>query len=223
MSRLDGLLARLRTFYGALPSPPSDPFTLFVWEVLSVHSTPRKRDAALGALKRIRALTPDAMWRAPQKKLNESVALAGPYAEQRLRALRTGVDLFRRLPRLPSLITGPVPAALKALKPLPQMGEGGAYRMLLFAAGHTVLPVDARVSRSARRLGYGDQHADFKRTARTVRLAMAAELSDTVEAYRLAYLYFSHHGAATCTDADPHCSVCPLLNDCPEGKKRAIS
>ena len=38
--------------------PPRDPFTLFVWEVLSGHSTPRKRDAALASLKRARALTP---------------------------------------------------------------------------------------------------------------------------------------------------------------------
>src|SRR6266849_1816227 len=104
MSRLERLIARLHKFYGALPSPPGDPFTLFVWEVLSVHSIPRKRDAALGALKRIRALTPDAMWRVPQKKLEESVALAGPYVENRLRALRAGVDLFRRAPRLPAII-----------------------------------------------------------------------------------------------------------------------
>ena len=48
MSRLERLArARCRRFYGALPPPPRDPFTLFVWEVLSVHSTPRKRDAAL--------------------------------------------------------------------------------------------------------------------------------------------------------------------------------
>ena len=84
--RLDDHLTALQRFYGVLPLPPRDPFTLFVWEVLSVHSTPRKRDAALAALKRIRALTPDAMWRAPQKKLEESVALAGPYGEQRLQA-----------------------------------------------------------------------------------------------------------------------------------------
>ena len=50
MSRLEKLLVRLQTFYGALPAPPRDPFILFVWEVLSVHSTPRKRDAALAAL-----------------------------------------------------------------------------------------------------------------------------------------------------------------------------
>src|SRR5256712_10824236 len=220
MSRLDGLLDALRKFYGALPKPPRDPFTLFVWEVLSMHSTPQKRDAALGALKRIPALTPDAMWRAPQKKLEESVRRAGPYGEQRLRALRTGVDIFRRTPKLPSIIRGPVTSARRALKGLPQMGEGGAHRMLLFAADRPVLPVDARVSRVARRLGYGEAHADFKKTSRSVQAAIEPELSATTTVYRRAYLYLSHHGAATCTEADPHCGVCPLLDDCPEGKRR---
>src|SRR5207247_3606468 len=109
--------------------PPRDPFTLFVWEVLSVHSTPRKRDAALAALKRVRALTPDAMWRAPQKKLEESVRLAGPYTENRLAALRSGVDLFRRSPELTRVIKGPLAPARRALKPFPQLGETGAHRM----------------------------------------------------------------------------------------------
>ena len=108
VSRIERLLGELRSFYGRLPAPPADPFTLFVWEVLSAHSTPRKRDAALGALKRARALTPDAMSRVAQKKLEESVALAGPYLEQRLRALRIGVDMFRRAPDLPAVIRGPL-------------------------------------------------------------------------------------------------------------------
>ena len=220
MSRLERLLGELKNFYGRLPTPPADPFTLFVWEVLSVHSTPRKRDAALGALKRVRALTPDSMWRVAQKKLEVSVALAGPYLEQRVRALKTGVDLFRRSPKLPAVIRGPLPAARRALKGLPQMGEGGAYRMLLFAAGHPVLPVDARVSRVARRLGYGDTGADFAKTARAIRTAVSAELPGTLEAYRGAFVYLDHHGAATCTESDPHCGICPLLFDCPEGKSR---
>ena len=220
MSRLERLIGDLRTFYGRLPTPPADPFTLFVWEVLSVHSTPRKRDAALGAMKRVRALTPDAMWRVAQKKLEESVALAGPYLEQRVRALRTGVDMFRRTPRLPSIIRGPLPAARRALKGLPQMGEAGAYRMLLFAADHPVLPVDARVSRVARRLGYGDTEADFTRTARSIRRAISGELPETLEAYRWAFIYLDHHGAATCTESDPHCGICPLLRDCAEGQRR---
>jgi len=221
MSRLDGLLTALQTFYGALPRPPRDPFILFVWEVLSAHSNPRKRDAALGALKRIRALTPDAMWRAPQKKLEESVALAGPYAENRIRALRSGVDVFRRKPNLPAIIRGPLPAARRALKPLPQLGESGAHRVLLFAADHPILPVDARVNRVGRRLGYGEPSDDFRKQARSVQDALARELSPSAEAFRRAFLYLSHHGAATCTEADPHCAVCPLLQDCPEGKKRS--
>src|SRR5205807_1032171 len=90
VTRLAMLLGALRKFYGVLPSPPHDPFTLFVWEVLSVHSTSRKRDAAMAALKRIPAMTPDAMWRAPAKKLEQSVMLAGPYSENRLQALRSG-------------------------------------------------------------------------------------------------------------------------------------
>ena len=220
MSRLERVLGQLKEFYGALPTPPADPFTLFVWEVLSVHSTPRKRDAAMGALKRIRALTPDSMWKVAQKKLEGSVALAGPYLEQRVRALRTGVDIFRRMPNLPSVIRGPLAAARRALKGLPQMGEGGAYRMLLVAADHQVLPVDARLSRVARRLGYGDAQASFTKTARAIRQAVSAELPGTLDAYRRAFLYLDHHGAATCTEADPHCGICPLLPDCPEGKKR---
>ena len=221
MSALLTLIDRLQTFYGTLPSPPRDPFTLFVWEVLSTHSTPRKRDAALSALKRARALTPDAMWRAPQKTLEESVRLAGPYLEQRLKALRTGVEIFRRTPGLAAVIRGPIVPARRALKGLPQMGEAGAYRMLLFAAGHPVLPVDARISRVARRLGFGEQRSDFVKTARAVREACGAQLPQDAQVYRRAFLYLNHHGAASCTEADPHCQVCPVLKDCPEGAKRA--
>jgi endonuclease III len=223
VSRLEQLIDRLKAFYGTLPTPPSDPFQLFVWEMLSVHAAPHKRDAAMAALKRNRALTPDAMWKAAQKKLEDSVRLAGPYLEQRLATLRTGVDIFRRSPHLPRMIRGPLPAARRALKDLPRMGEGNAYRMLLFAGDHGVLPVDSRVSRVACRLGYGEKQSTFSRTARSVREAVAAELPASLAAYRRIYIYFDHHGGATCTEADPHCPVCPLLKDCAEGQVRAKS
>ena len=220
MTRAETLIDALKKFYGPLPMLPRDPFVLFVYEVMAVHSTPRKRDAALAALKRIPALTPDSMWRAPQKKLEESVKLAGPYTENRLTALRTGVDLFRRTPTLPAVIRGPLPAARRAIKPLPQLGETGAHRMLLFAADHRILPVDARVSRVGCRLGYGEPDPEFKKQSRSVQDALTRELPESVDAFRRTFVYLSHHGAATCTEADPHCSVCPLLDDCPEGKKR---
>ena len=207
---LDAHIDALQAFYGVLATPPSDPFTLFVWEVLSFHAAPRKRDAALAALKRIPALTPDSLSRAPKKKLEDSVALAGPYLEQRLRALHTGADIFRRAPRLPDTIRGPLAKARRALKELPQMGDGGAHRMLLFAADQLVMPVDLRVSRVARRLGYD----------KPLRRTLSRELPLDPATFKRAFVYLEHHGTATCTEGDPHCAVCPLLQDCPDGRKR---
>jgi endonuclease-3 len=220
MARILRILDELQRFYGNLPAPPRDPFALFVWEVMSVHTSPRKRDAAMGALKQKRILTPDSMWTAPQKTLQESVAAAGPYSEQRLRSLRTGAGAFRKSPDLPKIIKGPLPAARKVLKGIPQMGEGGAYRMLLFAADHAVLPVDARVSRVAVRLGFGTLQSNFTKTARSIREAVASELPRDADSYRVAYLYLTHHGNSTCTQADPHCRVCPVSSECDEGKAR---
>jgi endonuclease III len=221
VARLKQIVSRLRRRYGKLPTPPSDAFTLFVWQILWNHSTPAKRDAALGALRRIGALTPDSMWTTSQRTLAECVSRAGPYCEQRLMGLKKGAELFRHDVHLSDVLKSPVPAALRRLKSLPRMtGDSTAYRMLLFAGGHAVLPVDARVARVATRLGYGEKTADFSKTARSIRQAVATELPDSVDAYRRAYVYFEHHGGVTCTETSPHCDACPLAGDCPYARSR---
>jgi len=220
VNRLESQLSRLYKFYGLLPTPPKDPFILFVWEVLSVHTTPLKRDAGLAALKKLRALTPDAMWRIPRAKLEDILRAVGPYLDNRIENLRNGVEFFRRHRDLPAIIRGPMKTARRAIKPLPQLGETGAHRMLLFTADHLVMPVDARVSRVGRRLGYGESYKQFPKTARSVRDELCKELPSSIEVYRRAYTYLSHHGAMSCTEAVPHCTICPLLQECPEGKKR---
>ena len=217
-SRISRLVSRLKKRYGALPAPPSDAFTLFVWGILTNHSRVRERDAALRALKRSGALTPEGMWKAARTTLEDIVGLVGPYRDQRLLGLRKGVDMFRANPQLTSAMGGPVPAALRALKGMPQMGEAGAYRMLLFVGGQSVLPVDARVARVATRLGYGEKVENFSKTARSIRAALAPELPASAAAYRQTYLYLEHHGTSICTETDPQCEDCPLLSDCPYGK-----
>ena len=205
-SRIERLVGELKQFYGLLPTPPSDAFMLFVWEVLSFQTPPLKRDAAFGALKRNPSLTPDSMEKVAPKKLEESVKLAGSYFDQRLRALKTGIRVFQRNPELSATIRGPLAAAQEALSTLPHMGEGGADRMLLFSGSHRVLPMDAGVWRLVRRLGYDD--------------VPDSELPHSLDAYRRASMYLSHHAAATCTDKDPHCQVCPLKSDCPYGQSQ---
>lgn len=221
MTRLQRQIAQLQTFYGLLPAPGRDPFRVFLWEVLTLRTTPARRDAALTALKRIRALTPDAVWRTPSKKLEDAVAQAGPYQEQRLRTLRAGVGLFRRSPALPSVIRGPIGPARRALEPFPHLGDAFIPRMLLFAADRCVLGVDPPVARVGARLGYGGEAGNDRRLpGQSVRRALARQLAPDADAFRQASLYLSHHATVTCVEADPHCSVCPLTEDCPEGGRR---
>jgi len=216
---LETIADTLRAFYGALPAPPSDPFALFVWEVLSARASYARRDAAMAALKRIRALTPDALARAPRKKLEEAVALAGSHRDERLQALTAGADAFRRAPDLPRRIRGPLRDAWRALRALPYMTPDAACRMRLFAAGQRVLPVDARVTRVVTRLGIVD--AAGSRRPATIRRALDSRLPADLDAYRQAHLYLIHHAEATCTARDPHCGICPLRAGCPEGLRRA--
>src|SRR5207237_154805 len=138
------------------------------------------------ALKRHLALTPDSMSKVAPKKLEESVKLTGSYFEQRLRALKSAITVFQRHPDLPAALKGPVPAAQQAVSLLPQMADGGADRMLLFAGDHLVFPLDSGVGRVVRRLGYDE--------------APESELPDSLEAYRRACTYFTHHAVATCSD-----------------------
>jgi endonuclease III len=223
MTRFEQLLAKLQQHYGPLPEPPSDPFELLVWEALSWHATATKRDAAFAALGKLRVLTPTAMARAPRAKLDPVVASAGPYIAQRLQTLRKVVDAFRDRPDFPALVKSPMPVALKSLKGLTQMGgDSGAYRMLLFAGDHAVLPVNAGVERTARRLGYGEGGRDFKQSAKSVREAIGRELPSTSTAYRTAYVYLAHHGVTTCKQADPECPICPLKAECP-GRKAIVA
>lgn len=209
-----------------LPTPPSQAFQLYVWEVLSVSTTPARRDAAFNALKRVPALTPDSLGRMPQARIEAAVGLAGAMKDERLRAIRAGVELFKRNPALASAFAGPIRQALGEARRVPHLGRASALRLLLFAGGHPVLPLDEAALRVARRLGYG-VGADLKagpssqvRVLRTARAAITSELQHDIERLRTAAIYLTHHGLATCVESNPHCSVCPLLGDCPFGRSR---
>ena len=215
--RIVSLVERLRSFYGALPSPPSLPFAVYVWEVLSVGTTPARRDAAFNALRRIPALTPDAVARLPQARLEAAAALAGPMKDQRVRALRAGAEMFRKTSSLVTDLTGSAGRALRAARRIPHLGRASSLRLLLFAGDLAVLPLDEHAVRVAERLGYGpDEGEDAKpaRILRVLRQTLTRESGGELEQLRLVSQYLSHHGLSTCTETSPHCTVCPLAPDC---------
>ena len=148
-SRLERLVRTLRHFYGPLALPPSDAFTLFVWEILSNHSTPAKREAALQALRRGGALTADGMWKSAARTLEDSVALALSEAFVFLTRVKATLELEHRT-QAESLPTVPEAQATLAAR----LGYGARGR-------HRFLQDYRRVTRRARqamdRVFYGEE------------------------------------------------------------------
>ena len=196
------VMDRLERFYGPLPQPPEDPFAFYVWEVLGVHTTALRRDAAMSALRRMPALTPDSMGRAARAKLESAIALAGPYREERLRALAAGVDVFKRNRDLAGRLRADLAAAREALASLPHLTSISGQRLLLFAGRHPLLPDDPHIERVLARL-------------RHERDVATRELGGVLTTLQRAALYLSHHGRATCLESDPMCHICPLRIECP--------
>ena len=207
------MIQPLREFYGLQPTPPGDLFQFCVWEILSEHALPARRDLAWQALKRIPALTPDAMFRAPAKALLEAVGLAGPHRDEKVEHLRATVGEFRRhrdeLER-DSLRRGSRFSAGRALRRLAHLDRAIRRRAHLFVLDAGVLPMDADIHRVVGRLMGATQHRNRARSRRW----LSERLSQDLHARREAVVYLRHHAQHTCVKAAPHCGVCPLRTQC---------
>ena len=134
--RLTPIVEQLQRFYEPQPEPPRDAFGFYLWYVLGQRASPAKRDAAMAALKRIPALTPDSLWRAPRAKLQAAIAHVGP-PEERLNAVMSGVEVFRYYRDIDQRVRGPILQARRATRLLESLGPVGAQWMLLATGGPT--------------------------------------------------------------------------------------
>lgn len=208
-------LNALRAFYGLLPSPPGEVFAFAVWELLSAHVLPARRDLAWQALKRLPALTPDSLFRASTKEIREAVAPAGGSADERVDRLRAVAGEIRRhRPRYERLGDGLFPAA-RAIWRLPHLSAVVRARALLFAADQPVLAVDEGVARVVMRLAGTMRPGEPARLrVRRARRHLATHVPVDLELRRDLALYLPYHAARACTETAPHCAVCPLRPEC---------
>ena len=208
------MIHALREFYGLQPTPPADLFQFAVWEVVSEHALPARRDLAWQALRRLPALTPDAFFRAPAKDVLDAVGVAGPHRDEKVDRLRAIVGEFKRhrdLLSRESLARMTVLSATRALRRLDHLPSDARTRALLFVAGRSLLPLDAEAVRVIGRLMGTPQ----ERKRRIHRRWLADRIRPELDAYRDAIVYLRHHAQHTCTKVAPHCGVCPLRDDCP--------
>jgi hypothetical protein len=137
--------------------------------------------------------------------LELAVALAGSYREERLQALASGADVFRRHRDLPERLRGAIATATDALKLLP---PHHAFRLLLSSGRHPLLPDEPNLVRVIGRLGMNTED-------------VLLPLGDVLTALQRAALYLSHHGRATLRRVGSPGRVCPLRTHCPHTKGAA--
>lgn len=209
---MEGVVAALRAFYGPLAPPPRELFAFFVWDVVSARALPARRDVAWQALKRIPALTPDAMFRASKDDLEHALRAVGA-VEQRIESLKNGSGHFRRHRDLATTVGGPLLGAVRAVADVPHLSAAARTRALLIVGGHALAPVDDTVARVLARLqGFGvGPRARVRREARR-RLYTACHGDREVMTEAVTAL--AHHAAQCCAEHAPHCAVCPLAREC---------
>lgn len=220
MGSFADLIERLVTFYGPLPAPPADPFAYYVWEILGTRTTPGLRDAAMAALRRVPALTPDSLHRMPRGRLEAIVRQCGPLADERIAGLDAGVTVFRRQPHFADRLASPLREAWSAARDLPHLGHAGAVGLLLFAGASLIVPVDDGILRVTTRLGLVPPEPSARLALRAARRALDSELPRGQAERRWAVRYVRHHADSACAAANPHCRVCPLQSECREGRAR---
>lgn len=209
---LEGVLTALAAFYGPLAAPPRDLFAFFVWEIVSARALPARRDMAWQAVKRIPALTPDSMFRAPKDDLKAAIDGLGGF-EERLEALRAGSGHFRRHRDLADVVAGPLLRATRALRDVPHLTPSGQVRALFFAGGHAVPAVDDQTARVVARLSGVAAPAGARRR-RAARQNVSAAFGRDRDRLGQALVLLGHHAGHACVEHAPHCTVCPLKTGC---------
>src|SRR5262245_30035915 len=82
-------------------------------------------------------------------------------------------------PDWPKRCGAPIPRAMRAARKVPDLDRASSLRLLLFAGGHAIVPVDESVLRAAPRLGYaGSAHDAAPPTLRLLRAVRRADRGD---------------------------------------------
>ncbi|MGE3174277.1 MAG: hypothetical protein AB7O97_16735 [Planctomycetota bacterium] len=216
--RLQCLLAALDRAGGAAPRRPlRDAWHRILRENVVYLVDEATRDRAFAALKKVTGLDAAAIARCPDELLLE-VCGGGRMAPQQVAKLRSCAELFAAVGDPRALVQLPRPAAKKALKRFPGIGDPGVDVLRMHAGAEAVLGVESNALRVLLRLGYGEDRGGYARQYRTAQQAAMAELPATAAALTQASAMLRRHGQEVCRTTRPACAGCALRRDCPTAK-----
>jgi endonuclease III len=192
-----------------------DPVGELVTTLLSHSTTDANQLRAFEAL-RARYPTWDGVRRAPTAEVEETVRVAG-LAGQKAPRIQSALDAIVEHPRgadLEWLGEIPLDEAVAFLTALPGVGPKTAACVMCFCFDAPVVPVDTHVHRIALRTRVVPPKASAARAQERLSRWIPPELTYATHMHLIA------HGRTICTARSPRCAACPLLDLCPEGRRR---
>ena len=202
--------------YGALKwDLPQDPLSELILTLLSQNTSGQNTRRAFSSLRERFG-----SWEAVAEASVEDIAQAikgGGLAQvkaARIKAILETVRKERGGLDLSFLAELPLPEAKAWLRKLPGVGPKTVACVLLFSLGRPVLPVDTHVYRVSRRLGLISARVSPERAQEELERQLPPE---EFERFHLSLI---EHGRRVCRARRPHCELCILRQECPEGSAK---
>jgi endonuclease III len=225
--RLSQILDALEAFHGAqAPAWPTDPDLFLVWWHCGYPPSEERCSKGWEALDRAVGAAPDNVLSATPRRLARALRAGGMVPELRAGRLKGIARKIR------DEYGGNLRAALgqfslaesrATLKRFPGIGDPGADRILLFAGVAPVAAVPSSCPHVPLRIAAGCEPARYPAAYREAQQILQAQVPDTLEARRRAYLLLQVHGRQVCKRTNPKCGSCPVADACAffTGKNRS--
>lgn len=189
--------------------PGDSRFEIMVGAVLTQNTAWSNVERAIANLKRARALTPEAILRAPHRRLAAWIRPSG-YFNVKAHRLKHLCRWVLAQGGVSKIARWPTDALRQALLAVHGIGPETADDILLYAFGRPVFVIDAYTRRIFARLGLirGDEGYE------TLRQLFENALGPDVELFNEYHALIVRHGKDICRKR-PLCHRCCLATDCP--------
>jgi len=188
----------------------TDIFEALILTILSQNTSSINMWRAFNELKRRIGCTPQDLYRARIKDIEDAIRIAGMY---RIRSRKIKLLVKKIVEEyngdLSFLKDMPLEKARALLLSLPGVGYKTADIILLFCFNKHVFPIDTHIFRISRRLGLIDQKDGYE--------VLRRKLEEIIkpENYKLVHLALIQHGRKICKPQNPLCEHCIFRNVCP--------
>ncbi len=215
--RLPAVLDLLAQQHGEPSKPiPKTPLDWILWENVAYLVDDEKRAKAFAKLKKTVGLTAEKIDAADRETLLAVTVLGGMHPEARVDRLKDIASIALDLGGgdLTSVLDLPTPAARKALKRFPSIGDPGADKILVACGSGETLALDSNGLRVLVRVGFGAESKNYAAMYRSVVAAVSSDSPKDARGLLRAHQLLRTHGQTVCRRTVPDCEACVLEAHC---------